>query len=163
MTDTYTHAAPGIWERLARLAGGTTYREPVGGRTTRTAVVPPDHELCIALGWCRRRNDPFDIGPDVAFDMATGGGRNMARVVRTLANALDADRRNSRVVMRCRPFLQIVAADAYARLVYLQRFSAPEAMHPADWETLSEAAYKVLNTMACDAVSRAAQHLRKRA
>lgn len=157
-------APPSLWERLARLAGKTTYREPVGGRTTRTAVLPPEHELCVALGWARDRNDPHDIGPDVAMDMATGGGRNMAPVVRLLAEALDADRgRGSRVVSRNRPYLRIVAADAYARIVYGQRFERPEMVTNDDWDVLTEAAYRVLERMADNAVARAERYLRRRA
>lgn len=157
-------APPSLWERLARLAGQTTYREPIGGRTTRTAVIPADHELCVALGWARDRDDPHDIGPDVAMDIATGGGRNMASVVRELANALDADRgRGSRVVGRNRPYLRIVAADAYARICYGQRFERPEMVTERDWDTLTEAAYRVLERMADNAVARAERFLRRRA
>lgn len=165
MTDTHEAKAPAsLWERLARLAGQTTYREPVGGRTTRTMVVPAEHELCIALGWARDPGDPHDIGPDVAMDIATGQGRNMPGVVRSLANALDADRgRGSRVVSRNRPYLRIVAADAYARIVYSQRFARPEMVTAADWETLTEAGYRVLERMADNAVARAERYLRRRA
>lgn len=163
MTDTFTHERPTLWERLARLAGQTTYREPVEGRSTRLGALPGDHELCVALGWARRRDDPYDIGPDIVFDMVCGGGRNTSRVVRTLANALDqgGGNRGQRIARRNRPYLQVVAADAYARLVYRQRFSKPDGMDEGDWEALTEAAYKVLATMADDAVDRAASKLRK--
>lgn len=158
-------APPSLWERLARLGGGTTYREPVGGRTTRSGAIPADHELCVALGWARDRDDPHDIGADIAMDMATGAGRNMASVVRQLANALDqgGGHRGSRVIRRNRPFLRIAAADAYARIVYSQRFERPEAVAPADWEAITEAAYRVLERMADNAVARAERFLRRRA
>jgi hypothetical protein len=165
MNDTHeAKVPPSLWERLARLAGTTTYREPVGGRTTRVGVVPVDHELCIALGWARDRNDPNDIGPDIALDIATGVGRNMPGIIRQLANALDAGAgRGHRAIRRNRAYLRIAAGDAYARLVYGHRFEKPEAVSVDDWATLTEAASLVLERMADNAIARAERFLRKRA
>lgn len=154
-----------LWERLARLSGTTTYRQPMEGRATRTPQLPPDHEVCVALGWARRRSDPHDIGPDVVFDMATGSGRHMVKVIQTLADALDPGpgNRGHRAARRCRPWLKVVSADAYARLVYGQRFERPEAMTEDDWAYLSEGAHRVLATMADDAIDRAERALRRTA
>jgi hypothetical protein len=165
MNDTHeAKVPPSLWERLARLAGQTTYREPVGGRTTRVGVIPVEHELCVALGWARDRDDPNDIGPDMAIDIATGVGRNMPGIVRQLANALDAGGgRGHRAVRRNRPYLRIVASDAYARLVYGHRYEKPETMSFDDWDTLTDAAVAILERMADNAMSRAERFLRKRA
>jgi hypothetical protein len=135
------------------------------GRATRTPQLPPEHELCVALGWARSRIDPNDIGPDLVFDMATGSGRHMVKVVQTLANALDPGpgKRGHRAATRCRPWLRVIAADAYARVVYGQRFEKPEAMTDDDWIYLTEGAHRVLVTMGNDAIDRAAGALRRTA
>lgn len=154
-----------IWDRLAILAGQTTYRQPMEGRSTRTPRLPPEHELCIALGWARRRDDPFDIGPDVVFDMATGSGRYMPRVINALAGAMDPGpgHRGHRAAQRARPFLRVIASDAYARLVFGQSFEKPEDCRADDWIALTEGAYRALSTMADDALDRACRRLRKTA
>lgn len=154
-----------IWERLARLAGQTAYRMPVEGRSTRTPRLPPEHELCTALGWARRLDDPNDIGPDVVFDMATGSGRHMVKVIQALAAALDPGpgKRGHRAATRSRPYLRIVASDAYVRLVFGQQFAKPEDMDPTDWAVLTEGAYRALAIMADDAIDRALGYMRKRA
>ena len=154
-----------LWERLARLSGTTTYRQPMEGRATRTPHLPPEHELCVALGWARSRIDPNDIGPDLVFDMATGSGRHMVKVVQALANALDPGpgKRGHPAATRCRPWLRVIAADAYARVVYGQRFEKPEAMTDDDWIYLTEGAHRVLVTMGNDAIDRTAAALRRTA
>jgi len=87
------------------------------------------------------------------------------KVIQTLANALDpgAGHRGHRAARRCRPWLRVVAADAYARVVYGQRFEKPEAMTDDDWIYLTEGAHRVLVTMGNDAIDRAAGALRRTA
>lgn len=166
MSDTHeAKAPPSLWERLARLAGGTTYREPVGGRTNRAGALPVDHAVCIALGWARDPDDRHDIGPDLAIDIATCSGRNMHKIVRAVAEAIDAGagNRGHRAIRRSRPYLRIVASDAYARLVYGHRYEKPEGMAIDDWELLTEAAVQVMERMADNALARAERAMRKRA
>lgn len=165
MADTFDHASrPSLWERLAALAGHTTYREPAGGRSTELAAIPADHELCIAIGWSRRRDDPYDIGPDIAFDAATQSSRHQRTICELLAKSLAADQsRWRRVIRRNRGYLRIVAFDAYLRVVYGQQSGCrkPDGMDKEDWGELGEAAYRVLTTMADEAVLRAGLALKR--
>lgn len=151
-----------MWERLTSLAGKSTYRVPVGGRSTKLSVLSGDQELAAALGMARRRDDPLDIGPDAAFDIATRSSRHMVRVVQALALSLGSSR-DHRAIRRSRPWLRIIAGDAYLRLIYGQRYAMPDGIRQDDWDCLTEAAYRVLTTMAEDAVDRAQRSLRKSA
>lgn len=151
-----------MWERLTSLAGRGGYRIPVGGRSTKLSTLSGDHEVAAALGMARRRDDPLDIGPDVAFDIATQGTRHMVRVVQALALSLGSSR-DHRAIRRSRPWLRIIAGDAYLRLVCGHRYAMPEGIRVDDWDCLTEAAYRVLAQMAEDAVDRAARSMRKRA
>ena len=52
-------------ERVAKLAGGTTYRTPGAGRGTDLKALPDEHAIAAALAYARQ--GPNDIGPDVAY------------------------------------------------------------------------------------------------
>ena len=73
-------------ERVAALTGQTTYRVPVGGRSTGGSHLPDAHAIAAALAFARR--GPADIGPDVAFCWATGSDAYRVRVTVTLSQAL---------------------------------------------------------------------------
>ena len=156
----YSQDRPGLLERLGKLAGATGWRQPVEGTGTSRRTIPAEHELAMALGMART-SDPLDIGPDIAFDMATGSNRHQRQVCEALAKAL-AGARDHRAVRRNRPFLRIVAWAAYTRMVYDAMPRQPEQMRADDWEELTDAAERILGVMADEAISRAARALRKR-
>lgn len=157
----YSQDRPGILERLGRLAGASGWREPVEGTGTSRRTIPVEHELAMALSMART-SDPLDIGPDVAFDMATGSNRHQRQVCEALAKALDALRRDHRPIARNRPYLRIVAWASYTRIVYGDSPRAPDQMRAEDWEFLTDAGERILGVMADEAISRAARALRKR-
>lgn len=158
--STYSQDRPGLLERLGKLAGATGWRQPVEGTGTSRRTIPAEHELAMALGMART-SDPLDIGPDVAFDMATGTNRHQRQVCEALAVAI-ANARDHRAVRRNRPFIRIVAWAAYTRLVYGDLPRQPEQMKPEDWEVLVEVAERILSMTADEAISRAARILRNR-
>lgn len=160
--DIYNHGErPSLWERLGALAGHTTYREPVGGRTSRHGVIPADHELCIALGMARRKDDRNDVGPGLAFDIATRSERHKHHVLPLIACAMVGDDgRWRRVIRRNRPFIAVVVADAYMRVIYGHGYPVPDGMDAGEFGLLSDAAEKIMLTLAEEAVDRAARAMR---
>ena len=159
--EVYTADRPGILERLGRLAGASSYRTPVEGASTNRPAMTPENELAMALGMART-GDPSDIGPDMAFDMATQSGRHQQRVCSVLAGTLDAMHREHRVIGRNRPYLRVVAWAGYTRLVYGTTPAKPDSMGAVDWEELTDVAERVLAEKADEAVWRAGRALRKR-
>jgi hypothetical protein len=73
-------------ERLAALAGGTTYREPSAGHATRVEHLPNAHAIAAALAFSRR--GPQDIGPDVAYCWVLRNDAYRNKVVSLLSVAL---------------------------------------------------------------------------
>lgn len=153
----FTSDRPSILERLGRLAGVTAYRVPVEGKGTTWQPIPWEHSLCIALGMART-SDPTDVGPDVAFDMATQSSRHQRRVCEVLTAAL-AEARDHRAIRRSRPYLAAAAWVAYTRLVYGTQGPRPDGVKPEDWEVLVDVAERILATMADQAVWRVGRAL----
>lgn len=158
---TYSQDRPGLMERLGKLAGATGWRQPVEGQGTTRRAIPVEHELAMALGMART-SDPLDIGPDIAFDMATHSNRHQRAVCEALAKAI-GNARDHRSVRRNRPFIRIAAWAAYTRLVYGDVVRVPEQVRAEDWEVLTDVAERILSAMADEAISRAARVLRKNA
>src|SRR5690348_12928939 len=99
----YSHERAGLIERLAVLAGQTTWREPVGsfGNGMRPDTVPQAHTLAAAMSYAQRRipevedlrrvvmrRDATDIGPDVleclVYQRVVNGHRIRVQLVRAL-------------------------------------------------------------------------------
>ena len=156
----YSQDRPGLLERLGKLAGATGWRQPVEGTGTARKAIPVEHELCIALGMART-SDPLDIGPDIAFDIATQSGRHQRKVCEALAKVLLSEAKDHRAVRRNRPFLAVACHAAYVRLVYGHDASKPDHMPQGDWEVLTDVAERVLAAQADEAVERAVRALRK--
>lgn len=156
----YSRDAPTLLERLGKLAGATGWRQPVEGAGTARKAIPVEHELAMALGMART-SDPLDIGPDIAFDIATQSGRHQRKVCEALAKVLLSEAKDHRAVRRNRPFLAIACHAAYVRLVYQQDATKPDHMPQADWEVLTDVAERVLGAQADEAIERAVRALRK--
>ena len=86
MSDAYSAERAGYAERLARLAGGTTYREPVGGYGTPSDYMPDVHAMAASLAFARRGK--ADIGPDVALAVICRKMAYRRKVATELAAAL---------------------------------------------------------------------------
>ncbi len=85
-TDTFSTERANFTERLASLAGGTTYREPVGGHGTKVEHLPDAHAVATALAYAKQGRD--DIGPDVAYCWVLRSDAYRNRVVSLLSVAL---------------------------------------------------------------------------
>lgn len=106
---------PSFRERVHMLAGRSTWREPVGGHATAAKPIPADHLVAAALAF--GRVNPGDIGPDIAFDMATGRPGHQRRVCEWLGRQLatEAQHRGGRVtaLRRLQPWCAHYAVWAY--------------------------------------------------
>lgn len=158
MTDHFDRSRSPFRERVQALAGHPTFREPAAG-STEQRTVPTDHMIAAALSFGRRDRD--DIGPDIAIDMATGRRQHALRVCEALGRALASDR--SALVKRMRPFIAIVAADAYGLLVDGRRYPVPDGAIREDWDTLVSAACLILERLADDSLALAARRWRQEA
>lgn len=101
----------GFLERLGRLAGTTTWREPDGSGYTPPVpgALSTDNAMLIALAMARR--NPMDIGPEVAYSVGTGVPHQRDRVVSWLSRKLitgtgKAGRRNAKHMV-------VIARQAY--------------------------------------------------
>lgn len=158
-------------ERLQALAGSSTWREPMEAHGTKGRSVPAAHELAAALGMARRyvqhgdarMPDPMDVGPDIAIDVVLGRTSNAGRVIRTVAAAMGSDR--ARAVQRCKPWLRIVVWAGYYELVHGQPLPMvrPSEVAPDDWALLTDAALRIMEQLADEAVGRAARKWRRAA
>lgn len=159
-TDTYTHDRPAFRERVMALAGASTWREPVEGRSTAQAPIPAVHLVAAALAYGRRGRE--DIGPDIACDLATGRMGHAVRVTRGLRIAIGRDR--SRIVHRNRHWLQVIAESGYRVAMGDRVLPCPEGMDVNEYCVLVEAARRILLQVADEAVSEAerAQGWRRR-
>ena len=86
MAETFSYDRASFAERAAKLAGMTTFREPVGGRGTKHDHVPDEHAIATCFAFARQ--GPNDIGPDIAVAMATGTHAHANKIVRELAVAI---------------------------------------------------------------------------
>ena len=177
------HDPPTFHERLQRLLGSTTWREPMLGGGGR-AGLPAAHELAAALGMARQhvcaacgspstsrcghsagtRPDPADVGPDVAIDVLLRQTVHAGKVGRAVEAALAANR-SSRACRRCRPYLRIIVWAAYVQVVhgYATPQLRPGEVSEADWDVLTQGAALTLERLAEDAVAEAGRRWRKAA
>lgn len=148
----WTSDRPEFLERLAKLAGGTTYRTPTAGRGTKLDQLPDAHAIATALAFARRRNEPDDIGPDVAYCWALGVDAYKAKVTRRLAIALRCHELRSVAKHR------LLAAElAWDAMVHNRRASAdmPADCDPRVWSRMLLAAVGTLQNSAWDALAAA--------
>lgn len=157
MTDVYNYAEqPSFLERLSVLAGKTSYRIPVEGRSSQVKAIPVEHSIAMALAYAREGSD--DIGPDMAYDLATHSTRYQARIIQVVGKALKSNQWGSRIVRRNMAWIPLACHAAYCQvqnLTFIPR--APKDIRVEDWEMLVEAARRTMLTMAEEAVRRAEQ------
>lgn len=163
MTNLTTFEAgsrPTFRERVHALAGHSTWREPSQpGSVDARRTIPTDHLIAAALSFGRR--GPDDIGPDIAYDIATGRMGHHRSVCLTLGRVLAADR--SRLVQRNKPFVAVVAWAAYSNLVGLGQVPRPDGCIEDEWKDLVAAACLVLERLAEDALALASRRARRAA
>lgn len=150
----WTSDRPGFIERVAALAGETTYRVPTGGRGTKTDQLPGAHAIAAALAFGRRGED--DVGPDVAYCWITETDAYRQRVVRKLS-----------VALQCHEFrkvanLRLTAAEAAWNAMVWNRPSARPANAPPEYDRMLLAAVGVLHQSAWDALAEAEKRLHRK-
>lgn len=146
----YSSDRPEFAERVARLAGQTTYRVPTEGRGTRMEQLPDAHAIAAALAFARQ--GPDDIGPDVAYAWVVQTDAGRERVTRKLSEA-----------MRCKEFQnagrhRLAAAEvAWEVMVHNRRpaTAAPADCSPATWDRMLLVALGTLHAKAWDALAEA--------
>lgn len=154
----YSTDRPEFIERLAALAGGTTYRMPTAGKGTKLDQLPDTHAIAAALAFARI--DPEDIGPDVAYCWAIQSDAYKQRCIRRLAVALQCHE------LRAVAAHRLAAAEiAWDVMIHNRR---PDQKPPADcnvrlWDRMLLAAIGTLHAAAWDAVATAAKAYRKSA
>lgn len=146
----YSSDRPEFAERVARLAGQTTYRVPTEGRGTRTEQMPDAHAIAAALAFARQGSD--DIGPDVAYAWVLQSDAGRERVTRRLSEA-----------MRCKEFQnagrhRLAAAEvAWEVMIHNRRPTgpAPADCSPTTWDRMLLVAIGTLHAKAWDALAEA--------
>lgn len=125
----------GFLERLGQLAGTTAWREPgrVGGGSPYAARgMTTENTLALALAMARK-NDR-DVGPWVAYSMATGVEDHRSEIVTWLADKLIAGA--GHIAARNADRMLFVAAVCYRNVVLNQpRYDAPKR-GPKDFDLL---------------------------
>ena len=160
MSDEFSHARAGFVERVAKLAGGTTYREPVGGHSTSGDRMPDAHAIASAMAFARR--GPTDIGPDIAVAIATGTTAHRTRIVMELSAALLAC--TGRVGERTADSLVIIAAHCYLFVIGgQQKNERPLGVAERDYTLLRSMGEGILWQAAENALSRAKRAYRQAA
>ncbi len=140
--STYTYDRASFAERAAKLAGVTTFREPVGGRGTRRDQTPDEHSIAAAFAYARKMiwdeqlgeyvPDPHDVGPDIAIAIITGQAAHRQKIVTELAAALMSGL--GRRSKGCAESIIYVAADCYMRVVTGKGIGKPEGMGDKPYE-----------------------------
>lgn len=133
MSDVFSAERAGFAERLARLAGGTTWREPLEGYGTRSDNMPDTHAMAAALAFAR--TGPSDIGPDVAYAVICRRPAHRRRVVMELTAALLAQ--SGVVGERCADYLPQIAARCYVHVCTGSPVEPVEGVKERDWTILS--------------------------
>lgn len=149
---------PEFIERIASLAGGTTYREPVGGHSTKSEHLPDAHAIAAALAFSRR--GPDDVGPDVAYCWVLQTDAYRERVVDRVCRALTKG--NNRPG-RAADDLAMAVGAAWDSLVWNKPTKRPANIPQKAWDVALLFAVKVLYDSAWDSLAEAERAYRGRA
>lgn len=141
---------PDFLERLAKLAGGTTYRTPGGSRSTDAPTLPDEHAIAAALSFARR--GPDDIGPDVAYCWALQSDAYRRSVTRRLASAM-----RSHALRGMGPHLLLAADIAWDAMIHDKPGGGrmPAGVLPESWHRALLAAIGTLHRSAWDSLAEA--------
>jgi hypothetical protein len=140
-------------ERLTRLLGSSTWREPMGSVGTKQSQMTDANHVAAALGMAREGQG--DIGPDIAVCLYLRSDYKRAGIVRTLAEAIKGQRH--RAVRENHAHLRTVCDQAFGLVVWGVPGRMPEGMKPLHWSVLYPVACSILSNEAEEAVNRAAR------
>lgn len=152
---------PEFCERIAKLAGGTTYREPwAAGGGSSGDNLPDAHAIATALAYAKQ--GPDDIGPDVAYCLVLQNDSYRLRVVRLLAVAIG--NMDGREIRHARQFASQAADAAWDAVIHLKGgHRRPLECAQQAWDKMLLTAIATLHDKAWDAVSLAERKYRSAA
>lgn len=158
MIETTAKDRVGFLERLGRLAGGTTFREAGQGGGVPYAARMMTTENALALSLALARRNPRDVGPWIAYAMATKVEDHRQEIITWLADKLIAGtqhvgKRNSKRMLG-------IAATAYTIVVRGEKAYRTPRTNPRDFEILLSIGIGWLWTSVESAVERAEYALR---
>lgn len=139
---------PDFVERVAKLAGQTTYRVPVGGRSTSSDHLPDAHAIASALAFARR--GPEDIGPDVAYCWVLRSNAYRNKVVGALARSV-----GNGISKRTQDDIFVAADSAWMSFVWGKEPKRPSNIDQPAWEYANKLFMNVLHAKAWDALAEA--------
>lgn len=145
---------PEFCERVAKLAGGTTYRVPVAGRGTHQGWLPDAHAIATALAFARK--GPEDIGPDVAYCLVLQSDAYRRKVVRMLAESIGS--MDGREIRHCRQYAVEACDAAWDAVIHLTRGASrrrPPDCAERGWDRMLLTAIATLHDSAWDALGEA--------
>lgn len=132
--ETYNHAdRAGFLERMGRLAGQTTFREPSGGGSPYSArMMTTENALVLALSFARR--DKRDIGPEMVYAIATGIPHQREQVVSWLAIKImrDAGPKGR----KAQNYINILAQHCYELVAFGKQTTKLPSRLPVCWDDL---------------------------
>lgn len=158
MTEAFSYERATFAERAARLAGKTTFREPVGGVSTNHDHMPDEHAIAAAFAYARKH--PRDVGPDIAVAIITGSTAHADKIVKELAAALLAGL-GHRARGKVKAILQ-VSAGCYLRAVTGKGSGKPDDLDARQYQIASTLGDSVLWREAEEALFRAELAYRRR-
>lgn len=139
----------GFLERLGKLSGQTTYREPGGGGGTpySARMMTTENAMTLALSMAQRRipklmaggvteyvRDPRDIGPNIAYTIGTAVADQRERVVTWLAAKLKTD--TGPAGRKASNHLNVLAQHCYELVAFGAARSKLPRRLPVCWDAL---------------------------
>lgn len=148
MTETFTHDRASFRERIARLVGGTTWREPLEGHSTDPRRMT-DQDVAAALAYARQGAD--DIGPDIAYCIVCNSNSYRRRSVSTVAQEIFETTKRRRGLHE-----MVLAADAaWGFVVWGRTQPRPDTIDQTAWDVLVRLAVAIFDSAAESAIHRA--------
>lgn len=146
---------PEFAERIAKLGGTSTFREPWGGSSGTADRMPDAHAVAAALAFARQ--GPEDIGPDVAYCWVLQTDAYRRKVTTMLAHALRSHH------SRWRASERLSAAEAAWDAMVWERSTPKPAGASKDWDAMLLACCCVMHDAAWDSLAEAERVYRKTA
>lgn len=151
---------PEFVERVAKLAGGTTYRVPVGGRGSSPDHMPDAHAIAAALAYARLGRE--DIGPDVAYCLVLQSDAYRNKVVRALAERI-GEAVAPHAIRNARRHAATACDAAWDAVIHLARGVGnrrPQGCSERAWDLMLLGAIRLIHDSAWDSLAEAERKYR---
>jgi len=147
---------PEFMERIAKLAGGTTYRVPTAGKGTKLDQLPDTHAIATALAFARRGRG--DIGPDVAECWVLQTNTHRDRVILRVVQSAVNDQRG-----RAASDFAMAVGAAWDAMVWNQITPRPQGIPQKAWDVALLFCCKLLHDSAWDTLAAAERAYKRKA